>query len=134
MIKPVLIVGLAITSACATRTDASARTALVPAPPAVVPDKPAPPPQPRESELPDTVVASLDIACGDCHRSDRETAKPKALEVFDLTVERWWGELSPAELEVAKSRVDDRDEFTDADKLAFTQFVVQRKKALAEPS
>ncbi len=39
--------------------------------------------------------------CGSCHTSDLPTAKPKALQVFDLKFTDWMSRMNPRQLEKA---------------------------------
>src|SRR5690242_21723139 len=56
------------------------------------------------SRGPEPAQAAFDQHCGACHRSDRPTAKPKALAIFDLTKEGWLTGMTEAQVKSAIGR------------------------------
>src|SRR5262245_25020220 len=54
---------------------------------------------------PARIPAAFDHHCGECHRSDLPTAKPKALAVFDLTHEDWLAKMTKSQVEAAILRM-----------------------------
>ncbi len=63
------------------------------------------PQQPTEGRAPVPAQAAFDQHCGACHRSDRPTAKPKALAIFDLTREGWLAGMTEAQVKSAIGRM-----------------------------
>ena len=63
--------------------------------------------QPTEGRAPPPVPvqAAFDQHCGACHRSDRPTAKPKALAIFDLTREGWLAGMTEPQVKSAIGRM-----------------------------
>jgi hypothetical protein len=60
------------------------------------------------------------IHCGACHLSNELTSKKDALAVFDLTQERWWARLRPAQFRGAIERLEQRTTMTQAEINALT--------------
>lgn len=48
----------------------------------------------------------LERPCGSCHVSSYETAKPKALAIFDLLEEEWAARMNDAQFTSAMGRLD----------------------------
>ncbi len=59
---------------------------------------PARPASPRENAWTDPARSALVHECGRCHRSDLPTSVPRALQVFDLTEERWYERMTDRQL------------------------------------
>ena len=64
-------------------------------------------PQPRAEQSAAQAKAggAFDHHCGSCHRSDRATANPKALAVFDLTREGWLTGMTVTQVGTAIKRM-----------------------------
>ena len=61
--------------------------------------------------------------CGRCHRSDLPTALPRALAVFDLSEDLWFGRMTDRQLEELGRRVRVGGAVADSDKDLVERFV-----------
>src|SRR5690348_15512525 len=89
--------------ACAKQPEPPPAPALAAASARVADRAPEPAPVRREPEsaMPPPAQGAFDHHCGECHRSDRETAKPKALAIFDLTHEGWLAGMTASQVKGA---------------------------------
>ena len=62
-------------------------------------------------------------SCGNCHRSDLQTAKPAALAIFDLSKDVWWATLSADHDAALLMRVRGTKSIADEDRLAVEAFL-----------
>lgn len=91
-----------------------------PEPVAAAPTRPgAPPPGPAQ--------AAFERHCGACHLGDRETAKPAALAVFDLTRAGWPAGLTEAHLESMVRRVNGSSAASEEEKRAALSLIDEER-------
>ncbi len=62
--------------------------------------------------------------CGRCHLPNLPTSIPRALEVFNLTEEPWYGRLTNPQYDSLLGRVKSIRSLTDADRSAVESFVL----------
>jgi hypothetical protein len=61
--------------------------------------------------------------CGHCHLPNLPTSVPRALTVFDLTEEPWYGRLTDVQLESMVFRVSGIDDVPETDRSIVESFV-----------
>jgi cytochrome c5 len=83
-----------------------------PAPAAMPVVEAAPQPEPVVVAAPSAALvaahAVIEATCGECHRSDLETAVPAALAVFDLWDPQWLARLDDAAFASMMTRLEDQ--------------------------
>ncbi len=70
-----------------------------------------------------TALTVLKQNCGSCHQSTLKTAKPKALEIFDLDKESWHETVKDKHLEGIASRIGKSKGLSEADRKATLDFI-----------
>jgi mono/diheme cytochrome c family protein len=81
---------------------------------------PAAPPANRWAEPTRGILAQR---CGQCHLPNLPTSVPRALAVFDLTDEPWYGRLKPDQYEDLLARLKSIRALTDYDRSVVESFV-----------
>jgi hypothetical protein len=88
---------------------------------------------------PETVIAVLGAEAGlvlaehcmPCHDSTDPEANPGALQVYDLEQPQWWLTMSDAQLEEARTRVQQLEAASDDERRRVSAFVEARRQQLA---
>jgi hypothetical protein len=89
--------------------------------------------------LPETMLAVLGAEAGlvlaehcmPCHDSTDPGANPGALQVYDLDQPQWWLTMSDAQLEEARTRVQQLETASDDERRRMSAFVEARRQQLA---
>jgi hypothetical protein len=108
VVRRVVVLG-SIALGCAEDRERAPAPAAVPA---VEPTAPQVQPEPVVAAAPSAALvaahAVIEATCGECHRSDLETAVPAALAVFDLWDPEWLVRLDDAALASMMTRLEDQ--------------------------
>ena len=67
--------------------------------------------------------AILTARCGSCHLPTPEKSVPRALAVFDLSQERWYGRLTRGQLDSLARRIRSNPDVADSDRAIVESFV-----------
>jgi hypothetical protein len=81
------------------------------------------PPQPDLAILGAQAATVLAQHCSPCHDSTDPEANPNALQIFDLEQPQWWLTMSDAQLEDARTRVQELEAATDDERGRVKAFV-----------
>ena len=82
---------------------------------------PTPPPENRWAEPTRGLLAQH---CGQCHLPNLPTSVPRALAVFDLTEEPWYGRLKADQYDDLLGRLRSVHQLTDDDRAIVNSFVL----------
>jgi hypothetical protein len=74
-------------------------------------------------------AAVLAVHCSPCHDAEDPEAKPEALRVFDIRQPQWWITMSDAQLEEARTRVQELGAASEDERRTVTAFVEARQRA-----
>jgi hypothetical protein len=85
--------------------------------------EPQPPPSVPENPWAEPTRGLLAQHCGRCHLPNLPTSVPRALAVFDLTEEPWYGRLSHDQYDGLVKRLGSVHELTEYDRSVVEQFV-----------
>ena len=61
--------------------------------------------------------------CAPCHRGGADDATPMALDVFDVSAERWWTSVSTRQLGALQQRLLDEPSVTTGERALVTEYV-----------
>jgi len=73
-------------------------------------------PSPQLEALRSELGSVLAARCAPCHRGDADDAKPMALDVFDVSAERWWTWVSTRQLGALQQRLMDEPSATEPER------------------
>jgi hypothetical protein len=97
----------------------------------------APPPAPAHSDVNRWAEPTRDLLaqhCGRCHLPNLPTSNPRALAIFNLTEEPWYGRMTPDQLDSLLPRARSIRELTDADRTTLESFVSCARDHVCPPA
>ena len=80
-------------------------------------------PSPQLETLRSELGSVLAARCAPCHRGGDDEAKPMALDVFDVSAERWWTSVSTRQLGALQQRLVDEPTATEPERALVTEYV-----------